>query len=175
MEGGGQDKIYIGRNFLGGSGGGYQGGDGLYLHSYAEYAAYGGTQINPGGLKYGSRTTAKFGEGGSCTGTSTDTAGPGGGGGWYGGAASGKLGLSAAGGSGYVLTSTSFKPDGYQYKREYFLMKASTKNGVRFGNGVIKITLLDNIDNENIKIRGCGISGFSFSQLISFITLPSVV
>ncbi|EAY04795.1 PE-PGRS protein, putative [Trichomonas vaginalis G3] len=158
----------------GGSGGGYKGGDGT-LRPSSTSVAYGGTQINPGdGEKYDYRSKAIFGNGGSYTCTSCSTPGSGGGGGWYGGAASGCCGYSAAGGSGYVLTSTSYKPNEYVYKREYFLMKASMKSGIRYGNGAIKITILDNVDIENVKIQGCGLTGVSYSRIASLITSPSV-
>ncbi|KAI5505404.1 glycine-rich protein family [Trichomonas vaginalis G3] len=165
-------KMY---HILGGAGGGYQGGDGAFNTKYKSGAAYGATQSGPSvTLSYSSSSKAEFGNGGSYTCTSCKYYAAGGGGGWFGGAAAGGYGYSGAGGSGYVLTSTSFKPKDYIYKREHFLMKASMKSGIQYGNGVIRITLLDFVENENIKIHGCGLSGFSFSQLVSFITLPSV-
>lgn len=100
--------------------------------------------------------------------------GPGGGIGWYGGAASGGYGFSAAGGSGYILTVNSFIPNDYKYKRDYFLRKATMISGVKYKNGAIRITLLYNSEINVLKFRGCGTPGFTFSQIASLITLPSV-
>ena len=120
------------------------------------------------------RKAASFGFGGSnhCDGCSPYN--PRGGAGWYGGAASGNDGLSAAGGSGYVFSIYSFVVDGYNYKREYYLRKPSMKSGVKYGDGAIRITLLDYAEVENIKIQGCGSQGITFAQIASFITLPTV-
>ena len=90
------------------------------------------------------------------------------------GDASGYYGFGAAGGSGYVFSIYSFVVDGYNYKREYFLRKPSMKSGVKYGDGAIRITLLDYAEVENIKIQGCGSQGITFAQIASFITLPTV-
>ena len=77
-------------------------------------------KCNPGNFGYGGNQTVKYGSGG--------------GGGWYGGA-SGSEGMnawiSAGGGSGYVLTETSEKPDFYALKtaRQFFLKDAKMKSG----------------------------------------------
>ena len=162
----------------GGSGGGIKGGDGVYQSSNPEYAAYGGTQINPGesGGFNNFRIQADFGYGGSNVCYTCGDPGSGGGGGWFGGAASGYYGFGGAGGSGYVLTLNSFKPDGYVPEREYYLSRASMMNDIQYGNGAIKITILNYAGKDNvIKFRGCSSLGFSFSQLVSFITLPCVI
>ncbi|KAI5532845.1 glycine-rich protein family [Trichomonas vaginalis G3] len=167
-------SIYAYHN-TGGSGGGDKGGDGTLNPSYLEYAAYGGTQTGPGTeVSHDNRKAASFGFGGSghCSGCSLSNSG--GGAGWYGGAAAGDDGFSAAGGSGYVFSINSFVPDGYNYKREYFLRKPSMKSGVKYGDGAIRITLLDYAEVENIKIQGCGSQGITFAQIASFITLPTV-
>jgi prepilin-type N-terminal cleavage/methylation domain-containing protein len=93
----------------GGAGGGING-----LGGGSSLAGDGGTQ-SAGGLGYsgaGARPTSSgsFGEGGSW---SVSSVLAGGGGGWYGGGAGYGTVLATGGGSGYVLTETSYKPDGY--------------------------------------------------------------
>ncbi|EAY06544.1 hypothetical protein TVAG_358340 [Trichomonas vaginalis G3] len=159
----------------GGAGGGYEGCNGIYNPSYFGINISGGTQFYPG-PKSGLSSTAGFGYGGSNKATDYVYSGAGGGGGWFGGSGSYGKGFGAAGGSGYVLTMDSYKPIEYIYKIEYFLRKASMKTGVHYGNGAIRITILDYIGKyNNIKFRGCGTPGFSYSQIVSLITLPTVV
>ena len=74
----------------------------------------------------------------------------------------------------YAFSIDSFVPDGYNYKEEYFLRKPSMKSGVKYGDGAIRITLLDYAEVENIKIQGCGSQGITFAQIASSITLPTV-
>ena len=106
----------------GGHGGGFIGGDGEILN------AKGGTQTGPGEANSEYRTcpdegtcAGKFGYGGESI--CWEWTRGGGGGGWYGGASGyiTKVG-PGAGGSGYVLTKDSFKPNNYfkQYPR-YFM------------------------------------------------------
>ena len=101
-----------GVTYLGGTGGGNNGGDGN-----GALPGTGGTQ-SAGGTGY-SNFNGSLGVGGSCD-TSLFLAG--GGGGYYGGGA----GLSAGGGSGYIGGVTS----------------GTMTNGVRSGNGEVKITLV---------------------------------
>lgn len=76
----------------------------------------------------------------------------GGGGGWFGG----DFGNDGSGGSGYVLTASSFKPSGYLLGSEYYLTDAQTIAGnAQFpapgggnetghsGNGYARITLVE--------------------------------
>mgnify|MGYP005806358275 CR=1 FL=1 len=77
-----------------------------------------------------------------------------GGGGWYGGGAGYWSG--AAGGSGYVLTSSSYKPGGYLLGSQYYMTNAQTIAGNtsftapaggtetgHSGNGYARITLVE--------------------------------
>lgn len=47
------------------------------------------------------------------------------------------------GGSGYVLTSNSYKPSGYMLGSQYYLTNTSMSSGVRSGNGYATITLIE--------------------------------
>jgi hypothetical protein len=92
----------------GGNGGGLAGAAGDYN---GNVAGTGGTQISAG------TTDAAFGTGGSTDVATNASAGAGGGGGWYGGGASARGNMvhtsGAGGGSGYVLTTDSYRPSGY--------------------------------------------------------------
>ena len=163
--GGGGSTTYLETYTKGGHGGGIVGGDD------EAYGAKGGTQNGPGEADNEYRTcsaqgtcTGTFGSGGETTCTSWTTGG--GGGGWYGGSSGyiSKIG-PGAGGSGYVLTKDSFKPNNYfkQYPR-YFMtnqllidgandmpkcegelnmtdLKRDTERGHE-GNGCVRITKL---------------------------------
>ena len=124
------------RVIVSGAGGGNAEGDGVHYtagsggglsgNPSALYKAQGGNQTSPGigeceigsSPAFHESASGDFGQGGYFSGTESTFGG--GGGGWYGGA-SGMAGLDAgAGGSGYVLTSTSYKPENYTFSSQYF-------------------------------------------------------
>jgi len=171
--GGGGSDIRIGSNSLyarvivaGGAGSeggnGYTGGDGG--------GSVGGTQLN-GGCAYraaqpGTQTESPqntnntykvtnggFGFGGNGIYASGGYGGSGGGG-WYGGSGTypdygSDDDQGGAGGSGYVLTEESYKPDGYLLDEEYYLTNTSLLNGTQVSmnklpfHSYIKITAID--------------------------------
>ena len=116
---GGGNIAGTGESYTAGSGGGLTG------KPSPRYNSQGGNQTSPGigECSIGSKScsgsaSGDFGRGGYLTGT-TRTYG-GGGSGWYGGA-SGDYGYDAgAGGSGYVLTSYSYKPENYSFSSQYY-------------------------------------------------------
>lgn len=165
VAGGGGGRTY----YSSGSGGGINGerGNGdVYYHKkygYFDKRGYGGTQTEGGVGGYcvshvssSSREhrsdSGGFGYGGNGSyGTSSNwnlnTGG--GGGGWFGGGGGGcseynHSGTSrgAGGGSGYVLTKDSFKPNGYKLGEKYYLENTEMKNGVNGGDGYCIITCI---------------------------------
>ncbi|MBP3635282.1 MAG: hypothetical protein J6J17_02320 [Bacilli bacterium] len=122
------DNAYIvqGEN---GSGGGIKGASGGYASTYPSYYATGATQTSGGNDNAEASETSKgtFGKGGSAF---TSFGGNGGGGGYYGGGGSSRFHSGAGGGSGYIENSR--------------LLNSLTQNGVREGNGYVKITYLGN-------------------------------
>ncbi|EAX92365.1 loricrin, putative [Trichomonas vaginalis G3] len=127
----------------GGYGGGEKGEDTKVHPEESSFTGGGGNQTNPGYTpSYQSYVIpAKFGEGGSYTKNGGDSDSPGGGGGWFGGSSPGDSGLGAAGGSGYILTESSYKPPEYELTSEYYMKSISQLNGIREGNGMIRITI----------------------------------
>ena len=117
----------------GGEGGGTTGG--VATGSSGECSGPGTQNGSPQSQTY-SYADGGFGYGGSGINAYGDTrdCGAGGGGGWYGGSGSvtyaqGEPGsMSAAGGSGYILTDESYKPTGY-----------NVSDNIRFSNGVTTI------------------------------------
>ena len=125
------------------------------------YGTYGGstgtragTQSNPGSISPNpTLSIGGFGYGASSINTTGDDNSAGGGG-WYGGGSNGNA--YGGGGSNYVLTSTSYKPVGYNVNSKYYLsntvMKAGNElvpkyNGVgtmtgNAGDGHAKITFM---------------------------------
>ena len=86
----------------------------------------GGTQNSPGIYCVSTSYTCYKGEFGYGA---NSTNGPGAGGGWFGGSASNKI-EGSGGGSGYVLTQNSFKPQGYLLNdTKYFLKDAMLYSG----------------------------------------------
>lgn len=97
-----------------------------------ETGGYGGG--TSGGSTYGATQTSTSGGGAFGKGAHTPNDGGGGGGGWYGGGttngsqtkptanSTADTSATASGGSGYVLTETSSKPDGYTPTEEYYLV-----------------------------------------------------
>ena len=128
---------------IGGSGGGASGGNGG--NGYGGIG-YGGTQT-AGGAGGRNASSGTFGNGGAAGGSNANGR-AGGGGGWYGGGGGGNDypnfndydDAGAGGGSGYVFTSTSHKPSGYNVASKYYMTGGTTQAGVRSGNGMAKIT-----------------------------------
>lgn len=128
---------------LGGDGGGASGGNGG--NGYGGIG-YGGTQT-AGGAGGRNASSGTFGNGGAAGGSNANGR-AGGGGGWYGGGGGGNDypnfndydDAGAGGGSGYVFTSTSHKPSGYNVASKYYMTGGTTQAGVRSGNGMAKIT-----------------------------------
>lgn len=125
----------------GGGGGGEDTGD-----SYGHGGGTTGTSNYYPGTQTSAGTGGGFGYGGS-TGSGD---GGGGGGGWYGGgtisASYGSDTQGGGGGSGYVYTAStaSYYPN-CQLDTTYYLDSTSMSIGVRAGNGLAKITLLESI------------------------------
>ena len=125
VSGAGGGNVFInGKVLKGGSGGGISG------NISEAYNSQGGNQTSPGigvykiGSEFVAYGTASgdFGRGGYFTKTESSIGGTygGGGSGWYGGAC-GMIGYdSGAGGSGYILTSFSYKPKNYKFSSRYF-------------------------------------------------------
>ncbi|EAY11870.1 hypothetical protein TVAG_362500 [Trichomonas vaginalis G3] len=63
--------------------------------------------------------------------------------------------LAAGGGSGYVLSSTSHKPDYYIYSEDDYMSDTKLTKGLQEGNGKAKITLLELFEEEEIKESPC--------------------
>ena len=128
---------------IGGSGGGASGGNGG--NGYGGIG-YGGTQT-AGGAGGRNASSGTFGNGGAAGGSNANGR-AGGGGGWYGGGGGGNDypnfndydDAGAGGGSGYVFTSTSHKPSGYNVASKYYMTGGTTQAGVHSGNGMAKIT-----------------------------------
>lgn len=100
------------------------------------------------GYEFGLGETAAYPSSSSATGSS------GGGGGWYGGyTTSPALSISYAsspgsGGSGYVLTASSYKPEGYIPNSDFYMTHALTL-GNRAESAFVKIYKLDDATNVN--------------------------
>ena len=111
--GGGRATSYLESSYNNpGAGGGLNGGDSFY--------GKGGLQDNSPSVS-DETYPGEFGSGGSAL--YPGTAG-GGGGGWYGGSSGKSRAASGgAGGSGYVLNETSYKPNGYKLKDKRFYLK----------------------------------------------------
>lgn len=137
--------------YYGGSGGGLE-GETSGRNYYVEKAQNGGKQDGPGDTGYGK---GSFGYGGNHSASSG-----GGGADWFGGSASSNAGANCggAGGSGYVFTEESFKPNGFLLTSKHFLKDAITIGGIdsfptpenplinetgHSGHGAVKITFLD--------------------------------
>ena len=111
---------------------------------------------NPGGFGYGASGIQENSRGGGA-----------GGGGWYGGA-SGSFDeethnpLAGAGGSGYILTSTSTKPKDYQLTtmKQLFLTNGKFMNNSNKSDGKIIITSLQESTCKRIFAR------FQFTSLV---------
>lgn len=162
----------------GGAGGGEDPGDnggaggGLTGMSFNS-TSYGGTQSS-------GRNGGVFGKG-----AHTPNDGGGGGGGWFGGGNNNgsqtiptsnntsDTGNSQSGGSGYVLDSSSYKPDGYLGTQDYHFGDAGFLDGTKtmpnpngdglitgnLGNGHIRITCLESVEVNNgnavfVKVNG---------------------
>lgn len=149
-------------DWSGGNGGGPEGTDGLSTKATGQ-----GASQTAGGLGgVGNTTTGypgEFGKGGDG-GKGSIHAGAGGGGGWYGGGGGGYItgqtdndifGGSAGGGSGYVFTreASSLYPEGCLLVPEYYLTEGAMGTGVHTGDGLIKITVLDLIRIDTVKLK----------------------
>ncbi|MBQ7489533.1 MAG: hypothetical protein IJT51_03335, partial [Bacteroidales bacterium] len=117
-----------------GVGGGTSGGDGLNPQGSVPGTAKGGSQLSGGaaGAQWSGQgvvaTAGSFGQGGNISSNSSG-GGAGGGGGWYGGGA--EAWGCAAGGSGYVYTSSTASnyPSGCLLNSSYYLTSANTYAG----------------------------------------------
>ena len=147
---------YNSRIIVGGGGGGngnwqrgvYAGGGSYGIGS----TGYVGTQSTAGSSPW-DYANASFGYGSTGEGYSGGSCG--GGGGWYGGAGGKGASNNGGGGSGYVYTSSSYKPSGYNPGTQYYLSDTSLVAGNApmpdpsggtmtgsSGNGYARITLL---------------------------------
>lgn len=149
------------RVIVAGGGGGnmvetYNGNDGGGTTGGVNTSGYAHRQSGPGGQDKASRdmnntsyshfeAEGVFGHGGNGTLYNTSSAGqPGGGGGWFGGSGSVYNGTrndirSGCGGSGYVLTKDSFKPEGYNVSDRYYVQDGETVLG---GNNLSRVTTM---------------------------------
>lgn len=135
-------------SYTGGAGGGEQGSRGGSMGDNGEYSGNGGTQFAGGKSKGGSTIGwGTFGNGGvGQSGTPTSIANAdiigGGGGGWYGGSGGYYSYASGSGGSGYVLTETSYKPEGYVHTDgTYNLTNSYTYSNIHSGSGSASIKI----------------------------------
>lgn len=144
--------------YKGGAGGGTEGLRGESMGTDGEYSGNGGTQT-AGGIGYTSASSGSFGQGGNGYNTAptldTDVTynTGGGGGGWFGGSGGHYAYASGSGGSGYVLTASSFKPSGYMLGSEYYMTNASTSTRAYSGQGKAKITVLETAKPTVTKIE----------------------
>lgn len=142
----------------GGAGGGTEGLRGESMGTDGEYSGNGGTQT-AGGNGYTTNSNGSFGQGGNgySTAPTLDTDATyntgGGGGGWFGGSGGHYAYASGSGGSGYVLTASSFKPSGYKLGSEYYMSNASTSTRAYSGQGKAKITVLETAKPTVTKIE----------------------
>lgn len=108
------------------SGGSYNSGSGTNYGPGTQTEAGAGERVEiSGGFGYG---------GNGNTQSSGNYYGGAGGGGWYGGSgtyptASNDVNKGGCGGSGYVLTETSYKPDGYLLDYNYYLSEPTLESG----------------------------------------------
>ena len=151
------------------SGGGINGLGGS-SQATQEHAGIGGFSIGSYGV---GAASGEFGFGGYATINDTTACSTysGGGAGWYGGVSSNMSGNGAAGGSGYVLTASSYKPTGFKFSRKLFFSRpvlidgdsimpacngefnqTNTVTG-RNGNGCVRITSI----YQSLNIQTCKI------------------
>ena len=196
--GGAGGKSNCSIEFPGGSGGGKEGIGGTFCPIDGERQYFcvvsGGNETDPGFAGSGSRPIsfiryAGFGTGGSfLTTDSTGWASAGGGAGWYGGSYGCVYGASGAGGSGYVFTEKSIKPEKFGLKNEYFMTNEKlligkldlhdaswAKDVPTNGNGAVRITFVDVSFDSHITIGTCKVSKpyFRGKLLISIIVFCS--
>ncbi|HCQ6001152.1 TPA: hypothetical protein OL424_000443 [Clostridioides difficile] len=122
-----------------GNGGGANGDNSQY-NSSVNFAS-GGTQFD-GGRGLENKYSGTFGKGGDFHDSSTFRCG--GGGGWFGGACGVE---GSGGGSGYILTKSSYKPIAYTPTSEYYFENSWYENGGAnaYINGYCKIELLQSL------------------------------
>lgn len=134
----------------GGAGGGTTGGTCTSTNkSYGENAGPGTQTSSPQSSSY-PQISGKFGYGGNGV-YRSDGYGGAGGGGWYGGSgtypdSSGDDDKAGSGGSGYVLTSDSYKPEGYLVGEEYYLdntLLVTGGNTLPLGHTQITMKVMD--------------------------------
>ena len=164
-------------DFDGGFGGGLIAGKGIQSLSsnHVNYVGYPGLQdkpgINPGNYD---KVSGLFGHGGHSYQTSGWPLSGGGGGGWFGG--SGSLGQalnqnSAGGGSSYVLSQNSHKPNLYSPSLEYYftnfkniagnerLVNESGLTSIgRSGDGFVRIKFFPELSRVDTKVNGIRIN-----------------
>ncbi|MCO5822963.1 glycine-rich protein [Clostridioides difficile] len=122
-----------------GNGGGANGDNSQY-NSSVNFSS-GGTQFD-GGRGLENKYSGTFGKGGDFHDSSTFRCG--GGGGWFGGACGVE---GSGGGSGYILTESSYKPIAYTPTSEYYFENYWYENGGAnaYINGYCKIELLQSL------------------------------
>lgn len=123
------------------------GGGGAGTYGTKTGIGYGGGGTTGSGSGIGgdqqSTNGAYFGRGWDGGGGKSGFPGGGAGGGWYGGQTkvfTGNLYSNSGGGSGYVLTSSSYKPSGYSGTSLYYMTETVLTNTVNAGNGKVIIT-----------------------------------
>ena len=158
---GGGDSFYLAYQY-GGYGGGLVGGDGS---ERCHESGYGGNQES-GGKGYQVGSEGSFGQGGNV-----GTWDGGGGGGWYGGSSGQGCQSPGGGGSGFALTSSTYKIakkiSEYAISKEYVLTNTKVLSGNEqqhgfktidlmkgnIGNGKAKITILHSISFYTCKYK----------------------
>ena len=163
VSGGGGGDTFYDKYEYGGYGGGLVGGN---ASERCEESGFGGNQEAGGkGIHTGSK--GSFGEGGSVL----IWDGGGGGGGWYGGSAGQGCQNPGGGGSGFALTSSSYKYakkiNEYAISKEYFLTNTKVVNGNEqqyafqtidpikgnSGDGKAKITILHSMSQKTCQFK----------------------
>lgn len=143
--GGGGNMV---ETYNGNNGGGMNGGINTSGYAHRQSGAGGQTKAarDMNNTSYGRfEAEGVFGHGGNGTiYSSTSYSQPGGGAGWFGGSGSIYNGnrtdiRSGCGGSGYVLTADSFKPEGYNVSERYHVQNGETVLG---GNNLSRVTTM---------------------------------
>ncbi|MCC0744764.1 hypothetical protein KGF43_19925 [Clostridioides sp. ZZV14-6044] len=148
-------------NTIGGGGGGTTGLSAtIPIANSTNLTLHGGSQTSGGISQQEEEFSGSFGKGGCRQTSSLYSESGGGGGGWFGGLAYATKYpsndfldvLSGSGGSGYVLTKDSYKPNGYTPTKEFWMENTTTYSNQGIGsNGIAKITLLEGLLSFELK------------------------
>ena len=124
--------------------------------SYGD-GGHGGAQTSPGnGSASSSATRGSFGIGGTGVFRSSGNGG-------------------AGGGSGYVLTVDSFKPDGYLLSDVYYLSDTTLQQGGQTGDGLVIIEVLEfHVLSLILAVDEDGVKGFNGSEWVFVGEHPTV-